>query len=178
VAWLDTGEDQAGRIGLTIAPGKVGAGLAGFVRRNLDTDLLELARLGTTVLASLTTDEENNELKIPTLPQQARKFGLDCWRFPFHDAGIPESIEELHGFVKRLQSAFFEGESIVIHCRGGLGRSGLVAACLLLLMGLSTTADDAIAHVRRARSPRAIETRAQERFILEYASFLESVRRR
>ena len=59
--------------------------------------------------------------------------------------------------TKILQSELAIGKKVVFHCRGGLGRTGLVAA--LLLMDLGSSARDAIAAVRAARSPRAIETR-------------------
>jgi protein-tyrosine phosphatase len=51
---------------------------------------------------------------------------------------------------------------------GGLGRSGTVAACFLIGAGMS--ADEAIAAVRTARGPRALETAAQENFVVTFAS--------
>ena len=50
---------------------------------------------------------------------------------------------------------------------GGLGRSGLLASCVLVDGGLS--AEDAIREVREARDPRAVETRDQEDFVGRYA---------
>jgi protein-tyrosine phosphatase len=51
---------------------------------------------------------------------------------------------------------------------GGLGRSGTVAACCLVAAGMSPEA--AIAAVRTARGPRALETIAQENFVVTFAS--------
>jgi len=53
--------------------------------------------------------------------------------------------------------------NVVLHCLGGLGRSGMVAACALVDAGLAP--DDAIRLVREHRSPRAVETRTQEEFV-------------
>ena len=50
----------------------------------------------------------------------------------------------------------------------GLGRSGMVAASYLTRSGMS--AEAAIALVRERRSPRAVETTAQEEFVHRYAS--------
>ena len=54
-----------------------------------------------------------------------------------------------------------------MHCVGGLGRSGMVAACYLKrAAGLDGRA--AIEAVRDARSNRAIETVEQEGFVEGY----------
>nr|WP_231881698.1 hypothetical protein [Deinococcus puniceus] len=50
-----------------------------------------------------------------------------------------------------------------MHCRGGLGRAGLVAACLVVQGGMPPR--EAIALVRATRSRHAIETAVQERFV-------------
>jgi ADP-ribosyl-[dinitrogen reductase] hydrolase len=54
----------------------------------------------------------------------------------------------------------------VVHCRGGIGRSGLVAASVVTTYGFAPT--DAIARVRQAQ-PLAVETRLQEAYVGRYA---------
>ncbi|HMU75943.1 MAG TPA: protein-tyrosine-phosphatase, partial [Elusimicrobiota bacterium] len=58
------------------------------------------------------------------------------------------------------------GARVAVHCVGGLGRSGLVAACFLKSRGAST--DEAIVEVRRVRSPRAVESAVQEQFVTNF----------
>ncbi len=55
----------------------------------------------------------------------------------------------------------------MVTCMGGLGRSGTLAACTLVAAGVSPAA--AIASVRAARGPRALETSAQEAFVSTFA---------
>jgi ADP-ribosyl-[dinitrogen reductase] hydrolase len=55
------------------------------------------------------------------------------------------------------------GENVVLHCLGGLGRSGMIAARVLVERGLAPAA--AITAVRAAR-PGAIETAQQEAYVL------------
>jgi protein-tyrosine phosphatase len=55
-----------------------------------------------------------------------------------------------------------------MHCNGGLGRAGSMAACVRLALGLDPDPDAAIESVRKLRSERAIETRQQERFIEQF----------
>jgi ADP-ribosyl-[dinitrogen reductase] hydrolase len=54
---------------------------------------------------------------------------------------------------------------VVIHCRGGLGRAGTLAACVLRSEGVPARA--AIARVRSAR-PGSIENAAQEAFVAAF----------
>jgi protein-tyrosine phosphatase len=57
---------------------------------------------------------------------------------------------------------------VVVTSMGGLGRSATVAACYLVAAGMSPEA--AVAAVRTARGPRALETIAQENFVVAFAS--------
>jgi ADP-ribosyl-[dinitrogen reductase] hydrolase len=54
----------------------------------------------------------------------------------------------------------------MIHCKGGFGRTGTVAAMILMDFGYSAT--DAIAECRKARE-LLVETLAQEQFLLDYS---------
>ena len=64
--------------------------------------------------------------------------------------------------LKDITLQLKRGENIVVHCRGGRGRSGLLAARLLVEMGVDPEA--AILQVRAA-NPLAIETPVQEAHI-------------
>ena len=70
--------------------------------------------------------------------------------------------------MRWCREATERGEAVVVTCMGGLGRSGTVAACFLVDAGMSP--DAAIAAVRTARGPRALETIAQEDFVVTFAS--------
>jgi protein-tyrosine phosphatase len=50
---------------------------------------------------------------------------------------------------------------------GGLGRSGMIAACTLVDAGVAPAA---IVSVRAARGPRALETSGQEEFVSSFAA--------
>jgi ADP-ribosyl-[dinitrogen reductase] hydrolase len=65
---------------------------------------------------------------------------------------------------EELRSILRTGSSVLVHCRGGLGRAGTIAARLLVELG--TEPATAIANVRAVR-PGAIETSDQERFVLD-----------
>ena len=70
-------------------------------------------------------------------------------------------------YNRRKISRVRHGQSLVVHCRGGLGRTGLISARLLIELGESPAR--ALARVRAAR-PGAVETREQETYVLEQVS--------
>jgi len=66
-----------------------------------------------------------------------------------------------------ISKRFFTGDNIVIHCKGGLGRTGLVTARLLIELGENTKL--AVKKIRDAR-PGTIETKEQENYVLNIKS--------
>jgi len=63
---------------------------------------------------------------------------------------------------------------MIIHCRGGVGRAGLIAACLLLKLRMASSAADAISKIRKLRCRTAVESYCQEQFIAKYNNFIWS----
>ena len=64
-----------------------------------------------------------------------------------------------------LKTELMNGQNIVLHCRGGKGRAGTVAAILLVDFGIEKK--EAIDLIR-SRRKGAIETKKQEDFIYAY----------
>lgn len=148
-----------GRIGITFAPGKRDSRW----NRDLEIDLVRLCgEYNAQVLVSLIEDHELKSLEIPNLVERAEAQGLEVIRFPIRDVSVPASIGELVILVARLIEFAQSGRTILVHCRGGLGRAGLVAACCLVALG--SAPDKAITEVRRVR-PGAVETDEQESFV-------------
>ena len=163
----DTG--LAGGIGLTIAPGKRDGPLWD---RDLDTDLGRLRdEYKCNLLVSLMEPHEYDWLGIPDLFERASEHGIETIRFPIEDASVPPP-EEMPRFVELIQqvlAAASAGKTVVIHCRGGLGRSGTVAAACLVALGHSPA--QAIERVRTVR-PGAVETFTQEQWVQAFADAL------
>ena len=87
------------------------------------------------------------------------------WFFhPLKDMTAPNEIfrERFFETQSHLLENLRSGKKIAIHCKGGLGRSGTIAALLLRHLGFS--AEKSIELVRKSR-PGAIETEEQEIFI-------------
>ncbi len=173
VDWLLSARESPeipGRLGLTFAPGKCADGITGPWQRELALDLDGLRLAGTEVLVCLLGDSELAHLGIPGLPASASAQGLDFRQFPIVDGDAPRNVARADELVETLADEVRSGRSVVVHCRGGLGRAGLIGACVLLQLEVCRAAADAIARVRSRRSPSAIETRVQERFIADFAA--------
>ena len=61
------------------------------------------------------------------------------------------------------------GQTVVMHCRGGVGRAGMLAACVLLRVSATPRAADAVALVRQRRCRRAVETSRQRDFVSAFS---------
>ena len=94
--------------------------------------------------------------------------GLATKDFPIEDFGVPgvEEREAFRGFVRELAEELHAGKGVLIHCKMGIGRTGTVATCVLIELGLGTA--DALRAVERAGSNP--EVTVQRRFIAEYSS--------
>ena len=165
----DTG--LAGSIGLTIAPGKKD----GFLwDRDLDTDLARLRdEYKCDLIVSLMEPHEYEWLGIADLFERASEHGIDPIRFPIKDVSVPppEAMPRFIELIEEILAAARVGKTVVIHCLGGLGRSGTVAAACLVALGHPPAR--AIARVRDVR-PGAVETPAQERWVQAFADALSN----
>jgi len=90
------------------------------------------------------------------------KLKLKGWSLfrPIPDRQVPKSEAKLAGVLEKLNGALAAGTSVVVHCRQGIGRSGLVAACLLVSKGMSPgAAVEQVSAARRASMPETAEQR-------------------
>lgn len=84
--------------------------------------------------------------------------------FPIADRAAPDDPEDFAALVAWLSDRLDEGLKVHVGCFGGHGRTGTVLAALSAYRGV----DDAIAHVRAGYCSRAVESKAQVRFLVDY----------
>jgi hypothetical protein len=150
-----------GRIGITFCPGKHDAAAStGAWARDLSADLDVIAGWGARLVLTLVEPAELAALKVPHLGAEVRALGLDWRHLPIADYSVPtdafEAQWKTHG--RDIRALLRGGADVLVHCRGGLGRAGTIAARLLVELGMPP--EQAIREVRRARKG-AIETPAQ-----------------
>ncbi len=161
-----------GMIGITFCPGKRDRHSAGGAwERDLEPDMARIREWGTTSLVTLMEDHEFDLLGVRQLPFAAQEAGLVWFHLPVRDVSIPDFRfhDRWPGIGLRLMEDLTGGGRVVVHCRGGLGRSGIVAALLLIEAGMAGQA--AVETVRKAR-PGAIETVQQEAYVRGYRPML------
>jgi protein-tyrosine phosphatase len=159
VDWLDPALTAPGRLGITLLPGRRDHG------RQLDRDLGAIGAEGITDVLALLTSDELAAFGVPDLFDRYAAAGLAVRHLPIVDQRT-SSLAEMRQTVAWMRPVLAAGGRLLLHCVGGLGRSGLAAACLLVAAG--RTADEALAEVRRARGPRAVESALQERFVRDF----------
>ena len=151
-----------GSLGLTLCPGK--KDVSRSWNRDLGADLQAIRVWGATTVVTLIEDYEFRLLGIETLADEARALGMNWVHLPIVDVSIPDSRFE-DAWINdgsKLHDSLDAGEKILIHCRGGLGRAGLVAGRILVERGWSP--EKAIAQIRSVR-PHAIQTSEQEQYV-------------
>jgi protein-tyrosine phosphatase len=134
----------------------------------LHDELANWRREGVNTVFSLLTREEEQDLGLTREDRETRAQGMTFKSFPIPDRHVPDSQVSLAKVLEKLDKELSSGTNIVLHCRQGIGRSGLVAACLLVTKGLETKA--AIEHLSVARGVQIPETDEQRRWIDHFAS--------
>lgn len=152
---------EFGRIGITFCPGKHDQWAAtGAWARDLGVDLDAIAAWGARLVLTLVEPAELAALKVPQLGHEVHGRGMEWMHLPIADFSTPCQDFERKWVLQgpRVRSLLRSGGDIVVHCKGGLGRAGMIAARLLVELGMEP--EQAIKDVRRARKG-AIETTAQ-----------------
>lgn len=164
VDFVELPPGMPGKLGLTLAPGKQEFREEVHWKRDLQEDLERLrTHHQATVLVTLMERHELEKYGILPIFDLATKIGLHVHWTPMVEFSTPP-LPSLVDIVKHILAAMKSGGTVVVHCRGGLGRTGVVTAACLVALGVS--GPSAIETVRRVR-PKALETAQQEAFIRE-----------
>lgn len=170
VAWIEL-DTAPGELGVTMAPGRRGGShfTSASWERDLHADLRRLRHLHRCdVLVTLVPDDELAEIGLTDLADAVAVHGITSVRLGVRDGGVPtpSQDDEVLDLVDDLRAHLLGGRAVVLHCRAGFGRSGMLAA--ILVASLWELPADAIARVRSAQ-PRAVETVQQEHYVHDAA---------
>ncbi|PJZ71574.1 hypothetical protein CH373_01555 [Leptospira perolatii] len=149
--------DRTGKLGMTLLPGRKDR------NRNLQEDIATIKEEKVHTLISLLTENEYENYGVQGLHQTYVKEGFTVHHLPILDQRVPDS-EGLERLLDKIDSDLYSGKNVLVHCVGGLGRSGTIAAAYMIRR-LGYPSEEAIRIVRQARSERAIESKEQENFL-------------
>ena len=191
---------DGGRLSLSVCPGKkIPKGRNGrSYFRCLRRDLSSMReKAGVTRIICLLNPSELRTLGVQPIDyaHYAKQLGIDLVQFPMIEMSAPKdpaSFDE--EIIQPACRHIAETGSILVHCRGGVGRAGmsltlpspslyfffsavagLLACCVILRLGEVRSADEAIAVIRTRRDPRAVESQIQVNFVKKYSAYLDGV---
>ena len=133
----------------------------------LEDEVRGWSRLGIDVVVSLLTPDEMEEFELKDEARACLGSGVEFVNLPVPDRGVPPSRKAVLDLTSRLDTHLSNGKTVGIHCRQGLGRSGLLAACLLVATGMSPVA--AFERLSAARGRTVPETREQREWVERFA---------
>lgn len=133
----------------------------------LGSEIEGFARAGLNVVVSLLVRAEEHELGLVDEGRLCRSHGLDFLSLPIEDRSVPSSVHQFGVVVRHLTVNLRNGSGVGIHGRMGIGRASLVAACVMIEMGMP--AAEVFAHLSRARGMTVPDTEEQIEWVMEWA---------
>ena len=136
----------------------------------LEDEMKTWHREGVNEVLSLLTSDEEEHLDLKNETEVVANQGMKFLSFPIPDRQVPASCTALTRTLEKVDADLSMGRNVLIHCRQGIGRTGLVAACLLVSKGWDpASAVESISNLRGIPVP---ETEEQRRWIDGYAAVL------
>jgi protein-tyrosine phosphatase len=136
----------------------------------LEDEIRSLMHSGVDVVISLLEREEILEFDLLEEQTLCLANGISFLSFPIRDRNIPSSKREASDFAQSILKLLGSGKSVVIHCRAGIGRSALIAACALTLDGIPV--NEAFEKIERARGCSVPDTQEQREWLVGLAKSL------
>ena len=133
----------------------------------LHDEIADWKRSGIDVVLSLLEKTEEKEMDLEKEAEAARAQGLEFSPLPIPDRQAPKSEAQLTASLDQITKTLKNGKNVLVHCRQGVGRTGLIATCLLIRKGMSPGA--ALEKVTAARGVEVPETKEQRDWIDHYA---------
>ncbi len=136
----------------------------------LRADICSLREQGFSVMVSLLTDAEERELKLVEEARICNEMEMVFERLPIPDLRVPALDDASFEFLAKLRKLHAGGKSIVVHCRAGIGRSPMIAACLML--STKCNVHSAFRQLSSARGFTVPETPEQREWAVAYEKLL------
>ncbi|CAH0534168.1 hypothetical protein VST7929_02076 [Vibrio stylophorae] len=145
---------------LTPCPGTQGS--------NLEESLLQLQALGVRAIVTALTEQEMANHQLSHLGQTIETLGIDWLHAPIEDDQTPDAafLQNWLEQSKQLKDHLSKGHTIALHCMGGSGRTGLLAAHILLEQGWD---EQSIVEKVQALRPNAFTKTNQRDYLRQLA---------
>jgi protein-tyrosine phosphatase len=131
----------------------------------LEVDVAQWRTSGVDLVVSLLEREEVSELGLQRESEFCRATGIEFVSFPIPDRDVPD-VRLTLGVARSIADGIAGGRSIAVHCRAGIGRSSVIAACAMICSGIE--ANEALALIRAARGVIVPDTEEQRDWIIAF----------
>lgn len=131
--------------------------------RTLKDDLKNISNEGVKVIICLMEWSELISMNIMDYPRIAQQYGFIFYHLPISDGKSPK-ISEVNTISEIIRNHLSKGESVLIHCKEGKNRTGLVCACCLIHLGYKKKV---IRKVQDCR-PGALQNLKHQQYIIDY----------
>ncbi len=128
----------------------------------IEDEFVGLKYLGIDKVVCLLEKIEQVEVGLESEEKLCIKNGIEYASFPIPDRGLPNT-PAANTLILNLYEEICSGKHIVIHCRAGIGRTGIIAGGILVKSGIS--AKEAIAIISVARGVQVPDTEEQENWL-------------
>ena len=156
--WIET---PSGRLATAPAPSGTG----------LDREIKDLLQEKVAHVVSLLTDEEVASIGLYAERSAFGDAGINFSSLPIPDFGIVEDFNDAKNLINEVKRNLNRGDSVVVHYRGGIGRSSTIAAAVLTQLGIGP--EEAMDQIAVARGLTVPETSAQRLWVHGYAEWAE-----
>ena len=137
----------------------------------LDDSIQGLKLLGVDGMVSLLERPEQYELGLAQQADCCQAHGLSYLNFPIPDRGLPITIKAV-ALAKQLYAEISTGKHLVIHCRAGIGRTGIIAGAVLVASGLDPQL--ALTRISQARGVTVPDTDEQRMWLLKLPPYFKT----
>lgn len=161
------------KLGMGMHPGRQDFGTVADWSRSLPLDFQRIWDAGVRTIVCMVEAHEFSTLQVPGYIQHAEDFGFDVIWFPVRDVSTPESFRLMHKTLCEVWERLHAG-NVLVHCRGGKGRTGTLACCMLELLGWPYGI--ALKMVRSTRKG-TVETKFQEEWCRLFEGYVHAIKR-
>lgn len=137
---------------------------------HLEDDICCFKAVGVDVIFSFLEKEEEARLGLELEEALAERHGIQFYSFPIIDRTTPD-VQYADDFIEMATQHLVEGRNVAVHCRVGIGRSGLAASCILIRDGMQS--DYAMSLISHSRGMTIPDTPEQVDFIYDYEARLK-----
>lgn len=129
----------------------------------LEEEIIKFKKQNIGTWVSLLEQHEITELGLRNQQTLSSKHELEYINFPIVDRSVPEKGSKIDSLIETLYQKTKTGNSVVIHCRMGIGRSSIIAGCILLKAGFKT--DQILQKITSARGLKVPDTDQQVQWL-------------